>query len=218
VPKADATVKVPTSNFVAVPYNGDPVAGAAKLTPRQRERIERVLDATIALAREGGYDAVKMRDVAGAAGVSLGTIYRYFISRDYLVYMAARKWTDELIVRALPSPDDGDLLELWSTHLQNVAKAYAREPRMLEAWVRATVSNDETVSRYIREHAEDVSGRHFAPMEEIEPEVLRDLRVAITQVWYAGVVRWAHGQKDLDDVLKDIERLVRLVLDRPATQ
>ena len=50
------------------------------------------------LAAEGGYDAVQMRDVAGEAGVALGTIYRYFASKDHLlaacqVAFAARRAT-----------------------------------------------------------------------------------------------------------------------------
>ena len=46
----------------------------------QRERRRRILDATIALANEGGFDAVQMREVADNADVALGTLYRYFPS------------------------------------------------------------------------------------------------------------------------------------------
>ena len=45
----------------------------------------RVLDAALDLAAEGGYDAVQMRDVAARAQVALGTIYRYFASKDHLL-------------------------------------------------------------------------------------------------------------------------------------
>src|SRR5262249_57103235 len=55
------------------------------LTPNQAARRARVLDAALALATEGGYDAVQMRDVASRAQVALGTIYRYFSSKDHLL-------------------------------------------------------------------------------------------------------------------------------------
>ena len=47
-----------------------------------------MLDATLALADKGGFDAVQMRDVATEAGVALGTVYRYFSSKERLLLEA----------------------------------------------------------------------------------------------------------------------------------
>ena len=55
------------------------------LTPNQAARRQRVIDAAMKLAADGGYDAVQMRDVASEAGVALWTIYRYFASKDHLL-------------------------------------------------------------------------------------------------------------------------------------
>jgi AcrR family transcriptional regulator len=46
------------------------------LARTQAARRRRVLDATLELAAVGGFDAVQMRDVAAAADVALGTLYR----------------------------------------------------------------------------------------------------------------------------------------------
>ena len=54
----------------------------------QRERRERILDATIALASQGGFEAVQMRAVAEQAEVALGTLYRYFPSKIHLLVTA----------------------------------------------------------------------------------------------------------------------------------
>ena len=68
-----------------------------QLTANQAARRTRVLEAAIELASEGGYDAVQMRDVATRAQVALGTIYRYFSSKDELLAAA--------FVTAIASPD-----------------------------------------------------------------------------------------------------------------
>ncbi|HRK48728.1 MAG TPA: TetR family transcriptional regulator, partial [Nocardioides sp.] len=54
----------------------------------QRDRRKRILDATIALATQGGFDAVQMRAVAEQADVALGTLYRYFPSKIHLLVSA----------------------------------------------------------------------------------------------------------------------------------
>ena len=51
----------------------------------QRERRKRILDATLALASKGGYEAVQMRAVAERADVAVGTLYRYFPSKVHLL-------------------------------------------------------------------------------------------------------------------------------------
>ena len=60
-------------------------AGVDALTKSQAARRQRVLVAALELGADGGYDAVQMRDVATTAGVALGTIYRYFSSKDHLL-------------------------------------------------------------------------------------------------------------------------------------
>jgi len=54
-------------------------------TAAQARRLERLREATRALAREGGYPAVTMRAVAERAGVAPATVYRYFLSKDHLI-------------------------------------------------------------------------------------------------------------------------------------
>lgn len=62
----------------------------------QRERILRVAAESLA---ERGFDTVRLRDVANAAGVSIGLIQHYFETRDGL-FRDAFAWSiDELISR-----------------------------------------------------------------------------------------------------------------------
>src|SRR6266513_5841176 len=68
----------------ALGVGGDAELGSAA----QRERRKRIMDATLALASKGGYDAVQMRTVAERADVALGTLYRYFPSKIHLLVSA----------------------------------------------------------------------------------------------------------------------------------
>jgi AcrR family transcriptional regulator len=54
-------------------------------TPKGEETKRRVHEAALAMFREKGFDATTMRDVAAAAGMSLGAAYHYFPSKEAIV-------------------------------------------------------------------------------------------------------------------------------------
>src|SRR5437763_7754872 len=66
------------------------------LARSQAARRRRVLDAALQLASDGGFDAVQMRDVASAADVALGTVYRYFASKERLLLEAMAEQQSDL--------------------------------------------------------------------------------------------------------------------------
>ena len=92
-----------------VVYRNDALSvadGAEFGSAAQRERRKRILDATLALASKGGYDAVQMRTVAERADVALGTLYRYFPSKIHLLVAALaqelERTQDKLDRRPIP--------------------------------------------------------------------------------------------------------------------
>ena len=52
------------------------------------ERSRRIVDTAIELANRGGYEAVRLRDVAADAGVALGTVYKRFESKEAILLAA----------------------------------------------------------------------------------------------------------------------------------
>ncbi len=69
--------------------------------PRQARASAAILvDALIAVVVERGLDAVSIRSVARAAGVSIGTVQYYFATKDDLLLAAYRHVIDEVTARA----------------------------------------------------------------------------------------------------------------------
>lgn len=58
----------------------------------QRERRQAIVDAARELLDEKDFDQVQVRDVAAKAGVALGTLYRYFSSKDHLFVVMFAQW------------------------------------------------------------------------------------------------------------------------------
>src|SRR6476660_9653960 len=55
------------------------------VTSKGEDTRDRIYNAALALFRERGFDATTMRDIASAAGMSLGAAYHYFPSKEALV-------------------------------------------------------------------------------------------------------------------------------------
>src|ERR1043165_5918735 len=87
---------------------GQPVAVGGRRARNQAVRRKRGIDAATELAAVGGYEAVQMRDVADKADVALGTLYRYFPSKDQLLVAALGEWATSLERRLMQKPPPGE--------------------------------------------------------------------------------------------------------------
>src|SRR5512142_849141 len=113
----------------------------------QRERRKRILDATLALASKGGYDAVQMRTVAERADVALGTLYRYFPSKIHLLVSALvlefERTQEKLDRRPIPGDTPYDrMLHV----LSRVTRTMQREPMLTVAMTRAFMFADPSAA------------------------------------------------------------------------
>src|SRR5688572_17012704 len=104
----------------------------------QRDRRKRILDATIAMASKGGFDAVQMRSVAERADVALGTLYRYFPSKIHLLVSGLVRELARSLERMERTPVPGDTPADRVLHvLAGNTRALQRDPQLTEAMTRA---------------------------------------------------------------------------------
>jgi AcrR family transcriptional regulator len=87
------------------------MSGTARTTGRtpaaRAFRASQVIAAVNALASEGGYEAVQMREVARRAQVALATLYRYYPSKEDLIRAAAEAEVESLRVDIIERPPRG---------------------------------------------------------------------------------------------------------------
>lgn len=66
--------------------------GKTLLDRRAEQTRADIFEAAIPLFLEHGFDEVSMEDVAAAAGMSRRTVYRYFATKDDIVFESPRQW------------------------------------------------------------------------------------------------------------------------------
>ena len=74
---------------------GEPAAGRRPRADAERNRL-RLLDAAKAAFAEKG-SAASLDEIARAAGVGIGTLYRHFPTRDALIEAVYRNETEQLV-------------------------------------------------------------------------------------------------------------------------
>ena len=180
----------------------------------QRERRRRILDATLALASKGGYDAVQMRTVATQANVALGTLYRYFPSKIHLLVSGlAREFerTQEKLDRA-PIPGDTPYDRMLHV-LGRMTRMMQREPMLTEAMTRAFMFADPSAAAEVNTVARLMERMLTKAMHDGEPSA-DDKAIArvIGDVWLSNLVAWVTRRASADDVSSRLELAARLLL------
>ncbi|MDN3297862.1 TetR family transcriptional regulator [Streptomyces ficellus] len=183
------------------------------LTERQEARRRRILHASARLAGRGGFDAVQMREVAEAAGVALGTLYRYFPSKIHLLVATMQDQLDHLHAALRKRPPAGETAsERVAETLMRAFRALQREPHLADAMVRALTFADRSVSPEV----ETVSRRTTAiildamGLEQPTPAQLSAVRV-IEHTWHSVLITWVSGRASITQVKTDIETACRLI-------
>jgi AcrR family transcriptional regulator len=193
----------------------DPVDGA--LARSQAARRRRVIDATLELAAGGGFDGVQMRDVAAEAGVALGTVYRYFESKERLLLEANLEQVEALRLLLAERPPTGETAaDRVVDVLRRACRTQTRSPEATAAMVRALGSARPEESDAVARVSEAMTGIITRAMHEGDPSE-RDRAVArvLSQVWLSSLVGWVGGVDGPEVVGDDLERAARMLITEP---
>ena len=178
-----------------------------------------MLEVTAQLALEGGWDAVQMREVAQRAEVALGTLYRYFPSKEYLLVSVMIADIEGLADRLAVRPAEGtDPVQRVIDVLRRSNRALQRQPQITIAMIRALVSGNQEIAPAVAETrvlmrriiSDALGPEGMANGEDLERELMRiDL---LSDVWLAALVSWISGVEPDTSVMPKLERASQLLL------
>ncbi len=190
---------------------------------RKSARPDEIRDAALELFVERGFSATRMEDVASRAGVSKGTVYLYFDSKEALLRSVVTDLVEPALARAetRAASHDGssaellrELIRMWwhtvsGSRLSGLPKLMVSEARNFPELARYFA---EHVVRRTRALFEGVIRRgvergEFAPRLDIEASA----RLAMAPLVYASI--WQHSLACCGDEDFDPDRFVAAHLD-----
>jgi AcrR family transcriptional regulator len=188
----------------------------ATLTKSQAARRERVIRAAQELAAEGGYDAVQMRDVASRGEVALGTIYRYFPSKDALLLAVMVQWLGDLEQRITRHPPTGaTTVDRIMDVLGRAVRSMDREPRLTRAVIAAMTAGDPASVDAIGEVTAAMARIMRAAFpEDVDPALEAAAAKVLGHVWWSATISWANGMGDSTWVVAELRQASELIAQR----
>ena len=180
------------------------------------DRRERIIDATVELAEKGGFESVRLRDVASVSGVALGTVYRHFASKEALLVGALSREMESLQKAIRRRPPRGETrLERALGFFRAANRGVLSRPNFARAVIRALATGDP-------EMHEATASFHDGNTELITDVIVgdgrrteRDARVAsvLQNVWFAALVGWTGGLHDDAGVMERVQVAAEQLLD-----
>ena len=169
--QALATAGRPAAELPAVP----------DLPAYQVARRQRIIDAARALLEERDDEQIQVRDVATAANFAVGTVYRYFSSKDHLYAAVLHAWGSRFgdVSR---SPHGSDPLQRLETRMRKVLESFEKRPRFFRVLMLLLGSTDPNAIALLRQFRESIQGLVQADLAELDPEGAADDAVLIWAV------------------------------------
>jgi TetR/AcrR family transcriptional regulator, cholesterol catabolism regulator len=193
------------------------VTPAQPVTEAQRARYQRMVEVATMLVTTGGEEALQMSEMPALAEVSLSTLYRYFPSKEHLLYAVVHQHLESLLARSHPSQRAG--LTVRDKVAHNLLRAFDFDQRVptLGSVVRRLARLSDPAFRAERERAgrlqRDIVLKVAEPMTEHQRQVLWVVLAAAG----AAIESWMVGSAAPSEVRFAIHTACRL-LDLPPEQ
>jgi AcrR family transcriptional regulator len=183
------------------------------------ERVKRIVKTAMGLAEEGGFEAVRLRDVAAHAQVALGTLYRRFESKEAILVAALELEAEALEARMAKKTIAGATpLSRANAFFAFITPTFFRRANLSRAILRSVVSGNPDITKKaaaFHDRMTEMVAATLAGDEDLDTDArdyLRRVAYTLQQVWFAGLVGWMGGIHTQAQVIQHVHDAAELIL------
>lgn len=183
----------------------------SELPAYQVERRQRILDAAKKLLRSSDYESIQIRDVASTANVALGTLYRYFSSKEHLYANVVHDWgvpfnsADQSWADGLPTT------ERVARRLTQALAAFERQPNFYKTILMLRTSSDPDVRALMQQLVLVLEEPFHADFSMVAPDEAADITAMVWAVLMDLVARLLAGNKTFAEATRILDRFVVMI-------
>jgi len=181
----------------------------------------RILETAIELAEKGGYENVRLRDVAAQADVALGTLYKRFPSKESILIGALELEAEKLEKKMSKKAVEGDnALDRIIEFFNILSSTLFRKPNLGRAVLRALTSGDQELTGQVAAFHQRITNMIIAAMRgdpagPLDPEPQNTEQIVgflMQQIWFSSLVGWMGGLITKPMVVEQLRMALTLIL------
>jgi AcrR family transcriptional regulator len=180
----------------------------------QLARRQRIVRAALRALASSDYDQVKISEVARDSGVALGTLYRYFASKEHLFAAAFVEWQGALKKKLEKEPPQG---ETEAERLRDVFHRTIRAFQLQPQFYRVVMMLNATTDTYAADLYQSISSQFHDTVQTAFAGPFDEDRVAIfgtvNAVLDGSLRSWVMNRLTIQDVYKNVDNAIRLIYD-----
>jgi len=196
-----------------MPHATAPPPSPESPTASQFARRERIVKVALDLLVNADYEKIQMKDVAEASDVALGTVYRYFTSKEHLFAAVQLEWVKSLHRQILRRPPTGQSnLERLSQVLHKSVRAFQIQPQFYRVLLVLEVAKDPFAKELFEVMSRETEATYGESLSGVDPKTASDLLGVVLAVLGAELRSWVLGRQSIDEVKQNIDAALSLLL------
>ena len=183
----------------------------ADLPVHQAQRRQRIVDAARSLLESHPYEQIQIRDVAATAGVALGTLYRYFSSKEHLYAAVLMDWGAGFGRVGTGRRTEPDPWRRLRSRIRGALVAFEKRPQFFRLLMVLLSSGDPNAKALLEKFREFLEHTVEADLAELDPEGAADYSVMIWAVMNNVLTRSIFHDRSMIEARRVNDRFLDLL-------
>jgi AcrR family transcriptional regulator len=182
----------------------------------QAARRQRIVRAALKALAGGDYEQVKISEVARDSGVALGTLYRYFSSKEHLLAAAFVEWQGALKKKLEKEQPRGDTeADRLRDVYHRMVRAFQLQPQFYRVVMMLTATTDayaaDLYTSLGAQSRDTVQMAFRASLDEDRAAIVATLNAVLDE----SLRSWVMNRKTIAGVYADVDNAIRLIYEYP---
>ena len=178
----------------------------------QLARRQRIVRAALKALAGSDYEQVKISEVARDSGVALGTLYRYFASKEHLLAAVFVEWHGALKKKLEREPLRGEAeADRLRDIFHRMIRAFQLQPQFYRVMMMLTATTDAYASdlyQSLAAQARDTTAMAFdGSLDPDRTAIVATLNAVLDE----ALRSWVMNRKTIADVYADVDNAIRLI-------
>jgi AcrR family transcriptional regulator len=185
---------------------------SSELPPWQQARRLRIIKAANAALKAQAYEQIQIRDVAQEAGVALGTLYRYFSSKEHLYAAVLLDWAAPAYARS------GDELSEHQIRAKMTAviSSFERRPHFFKVHVVLQSSADLNAKAMLGQFFQVCQETLADDFARLGPAAAKDAAIMLWSIINTMLTAAIYHDGSMEDVYRLCNRFIDFLFGQPV--